>query len=143
MTVSAILAEKGRDVFTESESTSLLEVCRDLGRRRIGAVIITNDKGEVTGVLSERDVVRRLANEGAKALERTVGECMTREVETCRLNDTIAYVMQRMTAGRFRHLPVVEDGKLIGVVSIGDVVKERIEQAEREAAEIREYIATA
>jgi len=140
MTVSAILSDKGGTVFTERKETSIAEACAELARRRIGAVIITDGDDKVVGILSERDIVRRLAQHGAAVLDMTVGDCMTKEVETCRREDSIPDVMARMTNGRFRHFPVVEGGRLVGVISIGDVVKHRIEEAEQEAAHIREYI---
>jgi CBS domain-containing protein len=98
---------------------------------------------EIRGIVSERDIVRTLARDGAAALRRTAAETMTQRVITCTPADTIHEVMQKMTAGRFRHVPVLDDGRLAGIVSIGDVVKRRIEEVEREAEQIREYIATA
>jgi CBS domain-containing protein len=140
MSVSAILNEKGGTVFTVRKETSIAEACAELARRRIGAIVITDDDGKVDGILSERDIVRRLAEHGPAVLQMTVGECMTAEVESCRREDSIVDVMTRMTHGRFRHFPVIENDRLAGLISIGDVVKHRIEEAEREAAQIREYI---
>jgi CBS domain-containing protein len=99
--------------------------------------------GAIRGIISERDIVRALAKHGAEALRKLAVECMTARVITCLPEETIHDVMQKMTSGRFRHLPVVENGKLAGIISIGDVVKRRIEEVEREAEQIREYIATA
>lgn len=143
MTVKAILSEKGRSVVTQKPDALLSEICETLAGHKIGAVVLTSADGAIAGILSERDVVRALAHEGSGALAQKAASYMSRHVVTCSEEETIDQVMHKMTAGRFRHMPVVKAGKLIGVVSIGDVVKRRIEQAEREAAEIRNYIATA
>jgi CBS domain-containing protein len=142
MTVAWILDEKGRDVVTVAPEATLAEVAAILSGKRIGAVVVT-EMGAIRGIISERDIVRALAEHGTEGLRKPVCECMTERVVTCRPTDSVDGVMQTMTSGRFRHLPVVEDGRLAGIISIGDVVKRRIEQVEREAAEIREYIATA
>jgi CBS domain-containing protein len=142
MTVQRILHEKGGEVTTVKPDATLAEVAAVLSGRRIGAVVVM-DGEKVGGILSERDIVRALAAEGAAALERRARDYMTSKVMTCRLQDPIADVMQRMTAGRFRHLPVVENGRLVGIVSIGDVVKRKIEEVEHDAAQMRDYIATA
>lgn len=139
MTVKAILREKGGDVFAMSPEVTLREVARELTERNIGAVVIL-DGDELVGILSERDLVRRLARDGAGALERTAASAMTAQVETCHLADSIEDVMARMTASRFRHLPVVDGARLVGLVSIGDVVKRRIEKAVRDQEEMRAYI---
>ena len=141
MTVKAILDSKGREVATIFPNKSMLEAIRLLGEMRIGAVVVTNDAGKILGILSERDVVKFLAVDGTKALDMGVDGAMTRNVKTCRESNTINEVMEIMTQGRFRHLPVEVDGKLGGIISIGDVVKRRIEDVEREADEIRNYIA--
>lgn len=143
MTVAAILARKGRDVLTVRKETSIADVVRLLGERRIGAVVVSDDFHRVIGIVSERDIVRVLARSGPAGLEGAVEAIMTQKVVTCADQDTLHEVMERMTHGRFRHLPVVEDGRLAGIVSIGDVVKARIEQVEREADEMRAYIAMA
>ncbi len=142
MTVARIINEKGRDVVTTSPGASLADVAGLLSEKRIGAVLVV-DGPELLGILSERDIVRALARHGAAALDKLAADCMTARVVTCRPEDTINDVMQKMTTGRFRHVPVLENGRLAGVVSIGDVVKRRIAEVEREAEEIREYIATA
>ncbi len=142
MTVARIISEKGRDVVTASPETSLAALAATLSEKRIGAIVIV-EKGAIRGIISERDVVRAIAKHGGDALVMRASEWMTARVTTCAPRDTINEVMQTMTSGRFRHLPVVEDGKLTGIVSIGDVVKRRIEDVEREADQIREYIATA
>jgi len=143
MTVSAILAEKGRSIVSVSIDRSLTQVCDVLAKRRIGAVVVLDAAGGLAGILSERDVVRALASDGPTALDRPVTTYMTRAVQTCAPQDAVSQVMERMTAGRFRHLPVLEGGVLVAVISIGDVVKHRIAQAERDAADMRTYIHTA
>ncbi len=139
MTVQRILNNKGPAVVTCRPQDKVGDVAKVLADRKIGAVVITQDDA-VMGILSERDIVRAIAGQGGKALEKPASEIMTKKVITCALLDTNDDVMQVMTGGRFRHLPVVEEGKLAGIISIGDVVKRRIAEMEREAAEIREYI---
>lgn len=140
MHVAAILKEKGRAVETVTGNMTLGEVVSRLAARRIGAVVVCGPRGEVTGIVSERDVVRMLATHGTGALERSASEAMTSDVETCREADTIDELMSRMTKGRFRHLPVLEGGALVGIVSIGDVVKHRVAEVELEASAMRDYI---
>ena len=142
MTVGHIINEKGRDVVTTSPNVSLAEVAALLSEKRIGAVVVV-DKDRIEGIISERDVVRAIARFGSEALRKLASDCMTSRVVTCRPEDTINEVMQKMTSGRFRHVPVLVDGRLGGIISIGDVVKRRIEEVEREADQIREYIAHA
>ena len=139
MTVKTILNEKGRKVFSMAPSSTLKEVIGELAERRIGAVLMVEGE-HLAGILSERDVVRALAEKGEEALRASASSIMTQKVETCGLDDLIDDVMERMTASRFRHMPVVDAGKLIGLVSIGDVVKQRIEEAVRERDQMREYI---
>ena len=143
MTVAAMLAEKGRDVATTLAEKSIRDAVRELAVHRIGALVVVEDGDRVVGIISERDIVRAIARSGAEVLSGSVDSIMTRDVVTCTSGETIDSVMARMTRGRFRHLPVVEGGRLAGIVSIGDVVKARIEQVEREAAEMRTYIASA
>ncbi|WP_309084517.1 CBS domain-containing protein [Chelativorans sp.] len=143
MTVKAILDTKGREVVTIAADKTLREAAELLAERRIGAVVVMDGQGHTGGILSERDIVRAIAADGPAALERAVGTVMTARVKTCRETHTVNEVMQIMTQGRFRHLPVEKDGRLAGIISIGDVVKRRIEEVEREADEIRTYIATA
>ncbi|HEX2256405.1 MAG TPA: CBS domain-containing protein [Afifellaceae bacterium] len=142
MTVRRILDEKGRDVVTCRAGATLSEIVDTLTGHRIGAVVITEGE-RIRGIVSERDVVAALAAHGPAALDQPAEDCMTEEVTTCTPSESIHELMQKMTEGRFRHIPVVEDGRLAGIVSIGDVVKRRIEEVEREAAQMREYIATA
>jgi CBS domain-containing protein len=143
MTVKAILSRKGRDVMTIAPTANLSEAVKLLAERRIGAVVVTGADNRVAGILSERDIVRTLAERGAAALEDNVAAVMTRKVTTCSESDTVVAIMERMTAGKFRHVPVVDQGQLIGVISIGDVVKHRVEEFEGETTALREYIATA
>ncbi len=142
MTVGRIINEKGRDVVTVAPELSLAEIVAILSEKRIGAVLVVEAEA-IRGIISERDIVHALAKHGAEALRKLAADCMTPRVITCRPDETIHDVMQTMTSGRFRHLPVVEHGRLVGIISIGDVVKRRIEEVEREAEQIREYIATA
>jgi len=143
MTVRSILDEKGHDVVTLTPSATLLEAAQLLGQRRIGAVVITRGDRRIAGILSERDIVRAVGEKGGEALSLPVEQVMTAKVSTCRESHTVNEVMETMTRGRFRHLPVERDGYLEGIISIGDVVKRRIEEVEREAEEIKTYIATA
>ncbi|WP_372425637.1 CBS domain-containing protein [Salinarimonas chemoclinalis] len=141
MTVRQVLAEKGEGVVTLSPDCSLAEAARLLSERRIGAVVVSGADGRVDGILSERDIVRAVAREGAGALEARVAQWMTREVVTCAREVAIDDLMQTMTQGKFRHVPVVEEGRLVGIVSIGDVVKRRVAAIEAEARMLKEYIA--
>lgn len=143
MTVRKILNLKGSSVLTIAPEKKLLEAIALLTKERIGALIVTGNKGEVLGILSERDIVRLLSNKDANRFDNPVSSAMTSEVKSCRPEDTIQHVMQVMTMSRFRHMPVVENGKLVGVISIGDVVKLRLEEMERESDHLKEYIATA
>jgi CBS domain-containing protein len=143
MTVKAILESKGYDVLTLGPNEKLSDAIRILTEHRVGALVITNGDRKIVGILSERDIVRVIAQHGAAALSLTVREAMTPKVKICNENHTVNEIMEIMTSGRFRHLPVERDGMLYGIISIGDVVKRRIEDIEREAEEIRAYIATA
>ncbi|PHP68090.1 inosine-5-monophosphate dehydrogenase [Zhengella mangrovi] len=141
MTVKAILDEKGRDVETISATETLGNAANLLADRKIGAVVVVSEAGKIQGILSERDIVRAVARRKGDCLGDAVSTVMTAKVKTCTEANTVNDVMEIMTAGRFRHLPVAENGKLIGIISIGDVVKKRIEDVVREADEIRNYIA--
>jgi CBS domain-containing protein len=140
MNVAAILKTKGRSVATVRPDTLLDEVTKKLAGRRIGAVVVLGAGGRVDGILSERDIIRALADHGAAALEMPAAAIMTRDVITCAETDTIDQVMSTMTAGRFRHLPVVSDDALVGIVSIGDVVKNHIAEVEMEASALKTYL---
>ena len=143
MTVTAILSRKGNDVFTIEPVADLASAAKILVERRIGALVVTGDDNRVDGIVSERTIVRACAERGVKALAVTVAEVMTRDVVTCGLTDTVSEIMERMTDGRFRHVPVVEQGRLAGIVSIGDVVKWRLHEMKHESAAMRDYIRTA
>jgi len=142
MTVKAILAEKGRDVMTLRSGETIEGAVKTLAQYKIGALVVTSANGKIEGILSERDIVRVFAAEGAAALKMPVSAAMTSKVKTCSESATVNEVMEVMTLGRFRHLPVEKNGVLAGIISIGDVVKRRIQDIEREAEEIKQYIAT-
>jgi CBS domain-containing protein len=143
MIVNNILSIKGREVLTIEPSRTIGEAARILSERRIGALLVCDGKQPVSGIVSERDIVRALAAHGARALDEPVSSFMTAKVVTCTGETSINDVMELMTQQKFRHIPVVEGGRLTGIVSIGDVVKLRVEEIEAEAQAIREYIATA
>jgi CBS domain-containing protein len=143
MNVKAILAAKGGDIISIEPTADLTAAARLLGVHRIGAVLIRGAGGRLAGILSERDIVRVISERGASALDLPVGQVMTRNVATCGEDDSIASIMERMTEGKFRHMPVLANGELIGVVSIGDVVKQRVEEVEKESEAMRDYIRTA
>jgi len=140
MNVAAILKAKGRSVVTARPEATLEDISRTLGAKRIGAVVIVGASGRIEGIVSERDSIRVVGERGAAALGEQVGRVMTRSVQTCDVSDTLDELMAQMTTGRFRHLPVVEDGRLAGIVSIGDVVKHHIAEVEMEASALRGYI---
>ena len=142
MNVASILKEKTFEVVTTRADASLRDVAQIMKARRIGAVVVVEGEESLVGIISERDIVRACAQDGAEALSSLVGNTMTRDVRTCTRSDTIDRLMELMTEGRFRHLPVVEDDRILGIVSIGDVVKQRIAEVEMEASEMRKYIAT-
>lgn len=131
MTVSTILAGKGRDVVTIDPGANLADAAQLLTKKRIGAALIVGADHRVVGIISERDIVRALAERGAAALAESVSQTMTRKVETCNESEPVSNIMERMTEGKFRHVPVVDQGRLVGIVSIGDVVKHRLHQMER------------
>jgi CBS domain-containing protein len=142
MNVAAILKSKGRGVVTAKPDHSLLDIAKLLLEHGIGCVVVEGDEGKVAGIVSERDLVRAIGKSGAQVLTEPVSTYMTKTVVTAREADTIDRLMSEMSSHRFRHMPVVERGRLIGLVSIGDVVKMRIAEAEMEAAAMREYITT-
>ena len=143
MTVRAILTLKGRDCVTIAPDATLAEAANLLSQHRIGALVITGPERRVVGILSERDIVHQVSVLGSSALMQPVAGAMTREVVTCTEDETIPDLMQRMTTHRFRHVPVLDRGQLAGIVSIGDVVKHRVAELEREHDALKEYIATA
>lgn len=141
MLVAHILRDKGGSVHTISAEATLCEAARELTARRVGAVVVLSDTGELAGVLSERDIVRQTARRGVSALNEPVAAAMTREVITASPTETIDQALERMSDRRIRHLPVVEGARLIGIVSIGDLVARKIEEAQKEAEAMRAYIA--
>ncbi len=143
MIVKSIIDAKGRDVVTIEPGASLDTAAKLLAERRIGAVVVLGPDNRIIGILSERDIVCAVSERGAAALQEQVSQMMTRKVATCTLDETIPSIMERMTTGKFRHMPVVEQGRLAGIVSIGDVVKHRIVEMEQESAALRDYIQTA
>ncbi|MBV8402246.1 MAG: CBS domain-containing protein [Acetobacteraceae bacterium] len=143
MTVAAILKHKGHDIVTVEPTRTVTEVVKVLDSKRIGAVLVLDAAQQLLGIVSERDIVKSLATHGARTLEMTAGQLMTRDLKTVTRETTVVEAMTMMTAGRFRHIPVLEDGQLIGLISIGDVVKARIMQAEQEVDSLRSYVAGA
>jgi CBS domain-containing protein len=140
MLIAQILAGKGSEVVSTRPDATIAEVARLLKEKRIGAVVVTDADGALCGIISERDLARGLASHGSKLLETKVARLMTAEVVTCSPDDGLARLMQIMTDGRFRHLPVVKDGKLSGIISIGDVVKHRLKELEAETHMLQDYI---
>lgn len=141
MNVAQILRHKGSsEVATITSAETVADAAAALAARRIGALVVSDDGAQVVGIVSERDIVRWLGKEGGRCLSRPVADVMTRRVETCTPADDIARIMSRMTQGRFRHLPVMQDGRLAGVVSIGDVVKFRMSELELETAALSDMI---
>jgi CBS domain-containing protein len=139
--VLSILGVKGNAVVTTGDGASLADAVMTLRDNRIGAIVVSNDGQHIDGIISERDVVRALANHGAAALGRTVSSAMSTDVVTCRVEDAVESLMLSMTERRIRHLPVVDDeGVLGGVISIGDVVKARLGQLETENQQLYDYI---
>ena len=143
MLVKHVLSDKGREVIAIAADATLSEAARLLARKRIGAIVVRDASGALAGILSERDVVRAVAEESVSALARPVSAYMTRAVATCNELDSIQDLMEMMTIGRFRHVPVVENDEVTGMISIGDVVKTRIAETVQEAASLREYITAA
>jgi CBS domain-containing protein len=143
MTVRTILDTKGHQVESIQPGAKLSAAVKILGEKKIGAVLVLNIAGSIEGILSERDIVRVLGERGAAVLDEPVSNVMTRKVVSCRQSDTVSAIMEMMTLGKFRHLPVVEDGKVVGLISIGDIVKWRVQEYEREQEALRDYIKTA
>ena len=142
MTVRAILDTKGHQIESVEPDARLSAAIKTLAERKIGAVLVMS-QGRVEGILSERDIVRVVGERGAAALDEPVGAVMTRKVVSCKQADTVAAIMEMMTSGKFRHLPVLEDDRVVGLISIGDIVKWRVGEYEAEQEALREYIKTA
>ena len=144
MTVSAILSQKGRQVVTMGPKQPLREVCETLTTHKIGAVVLIDEHGRIAGILSERDIVKVLADRGAAALDDPVHAVMTRDVVSCAQNDTVGEIMEVMTSQKFRHLPVLDgDDRVVGLISIGDIVKWRLREYEHEQQALHDYIKSA
>jgi CBS domain-containing protein len=142
MTVRAILDAKGHHVQSVEPEAKLSSVIKILNERKIGAVLVMS-RGRIEGILSERDIVRVLGERGASMLDEPVSAVMTRRVVNCKQSDTVAAIMEMMTTGKFRHLPVIEGERVVGLISIGDIVKWRVQEYEHEQEALREYIKTA
>ena len=142
MNISQILNAKGRAVSTARPDATLSEIIGKLAEKKIGAIVIVGDNGKVAGIVSERDIIRRLGVAGAAALDEPVSSAMTATVITCHESSTLEEMMEVMTQGRFRHVPVIEEGSLVGIVSIGDVVKHHVAEVEMEVTAMRDYFAT-
>jgi CBS domain-containing protein len=140
LSAHGILIRKGATVFTIEPTDSLANAAKSLTNHGIGALVVTDAEGHTVGIISERDIVRALGEKESAAFETPVAEIMTRKVVFCSRHDKLVDLMQRMTEGKFRHLPVIEDGRLIGIVSIGDVVESRLEELEQGSDTLREYI---
>ena len=138
LTVSAILADKGDDIFTVTPSTTVKEVVAELARLRIGALVVVDSSKAPAGIVSERDVVRHADTKGLGIFENPVSDIMTPHPQTCTPGDKVESVMKQMTAGRFRHLPVIENGRLCGLISIGDVVRHRMMEIEYENLKMKQ-----
>ena len=141
MNVATILKQKGGGVFTTTTDKSLLDIAKLLVQHGTGCIVIVGDDDKISGIVSERDLMRAISQHGAKVLKEPVSNFMTKTVVTAREADTINQLMSEMTARRFRHMPVVESERLVGLVSIGDLVKIQIAEIEMEAAATREYTA--
>lgn len=142
MLIAQILNNKGATVYATSGEATLAEAARELMDKRVGCVVVLDGDGEMIGILSERDIVRQLAERGAACLDDTVASAMTQTVVTLHVEETVDFGLAMMTDRRIRHLPVVREGRLIGLVSIGDLVKRKIEEVEGEHAAMRAYIAS-
>jgi CBS domain-containing protein len=140
MHVAAVIKRKGSNVVSITPDRTIADAANLLTENRIGAVLVMDSNESIHGIISERDIIRALSKYGADALTRRVETLMTREVQQCSPKDTIAEVMTTMTTQRFRHLPVVEEGKLLGMISIGDVVKQRLDETELEVETLRGYV---
>jgi CBS domain-containing protein len=143
MTIKAILDHKGPDVVTIEPTASIGAAVQRLAERRIGALVVQGADNRIVGIISERDIVRALAQRGSAVLDDPVSQAMTRKVVTCTVSDTVSAIMEHMTSGKFRHVPVIEQNRLAGIISIGDVVKHRLTEMEGESAALRDYIRTA
>lgn len=141
MRIADLLQHKGSEVATVPPAVSVTGLLEDLARHNVGAMVVVDETGQLVGIVSERDVVRRLDERGAELLTAPVSEIMTTQVVTCGPGETVDNLAQIMTERRIRHMPVVDEGRLVGIVSIGDVVKSRIQQLESHREQLESYIA--
>ncbi|CAN1721504.1 CBS domain-containing protein [Hyphomicrobium sp. 1Nfss2.1] len=142
MNIGQILKAKGRAVATARPDVTLLEIANKLAQKKIGAIVIVGERGDVVGIVSERDLIRKLGERGPEVLNEPVSQTMTSSVISCQESSTLDELMEVMTQGRFRHVPVIEDGALVGIVSIGDIVKNHIAEVEMEVTAMRGYFVT-
>ncbi len=140
MLVSQIFKDKGDRLVTARPDDTIATAAETLKRERIGAVMVVDERGELAGILSERDIVRAMPEHGPEVFALPVEKLMTRKVVTCGPGDQVHEIMKNMTSGRFRHIPVMDEGKLVGIISIGDVIKSRLQELERETSQLRDYI---
>jgi CBS domain-containing protein len=140
MSVEKILREKGFDVVTAKPSTKIADIVGTLAEKKIGVIVISDDESHVAGILSERDIVRGLKRHGPSLLDKVAKDLMTSKVRTCTPSDTVSHLMALMSEHRIRHVPVVVEGKLCGLLSIGDIVKSRLGEIESEASALRAYV---
>ena len=138
--VSSVLKHKGHDVVTVAPQQTVAWVVKVLAQNRIGAVPVINEEGQLIGIISERDIIRGMSEHADAVLTLPADQLMTRDVKTCSSEDQLVDIMEVMTLQRIRHLPVIQNGALHGIVSIGDVVKQRLEEVQSEAEELRRYI---
>lgn len=141
MSVGQILTGKTGEIITVQSDQTIEDAVRYMVSHKIGAALVTDD-GDLKGIFTERDLMRQVAANGAAGMAMTVGDVMTTKLVTCKSSDSIEVIMEMMTKGRFRHVPVIDDGKLAGIVSIGDLVKARMSDVEHEAEALRDYITT-
>jgi CBS domain-containing protein len=140
MQIAEVLRRKGSEVATVTPTATITEVLESLAHHGVGALVVSADGNTVDGIISERDIVRALAARGRGIVDQTAAEVMTREVVTCSETATIEQLMDEMTQRRFRHVPVTEDGRLVGIISIGDVVNARVRNLETETRQLTNYI---
>ena len=138
--VQNLLDGKGGDVITIAETDTLATAVQVLRDKRIGALIVVNDSGTLAGILSERDIVRKLADTPGQTLPQSVADNMTAKVVTCAPDDSLIVVLRQMSEGRFRHMPVVQGSKLLGMITIGDVISYRLNELEHEALQLKQLI---
>lgn len=140
MSVEQMLSDKGRQIFTAKADATIEDITKMLSEKRIGAALIVDDKGKLTGIATERDIIRKLAKDGVGSFGDAISTCMTKKVVSCSSTDSLNGIMSMMDKGRFRHVPVIDDGELRGIISVTDVVTYRMAQVTREAEDLKRYI---